>query len=724
MQRLSRHVEGVDISLNSTLALLRRRWLVLVSSMLVVLLLAAVFLTLMPRQYTATVLLQIHTAREQVINLDDVVTGMAGNDAAIQSEIDVMTSRRIAERVITDLKLIKRDPALTTTSIIESLWLAARTYLGWYDRNEIERLAAQKERQMTRAVHDFTSRLRVQVLPRSYTIKLQYTAATPEDAARIANATALAYLNSQLEDRFDATRRANDWVNERLTDLQRNVQAAETAVQIFRDANGLAQARGMTLTEQQLSELNSQLILARTQLAETEAKYERSRKMASSGGGIETTAEVINNPLIQRLREQETEVRRSLSDLSARYGERHPRMITVRNELSDIRRKIGEESRKIQGSLGNDVAVVQARVRTLEDQLDALEAASTLSGSAEIQLAELERQAAAGRSLYESFLTRSKEIAQLDFSQSDAKIISSASIPLSPSSPKPKLMLLMALVFGAALGAALVVLIEVLDSAFRTVAQVESVTGLPVLAMLGELPDDVDVARYASLKPSSAFAESVRALKTNVHYSHPDKTIKVWAVTSSMPEEGKSTLALALAQTLAMSGARVLLMDTDMRKPSIARQLGVKAKHTLGEVLVGQSTLKQALIRDKNASIDVLPSKPDTKFALELLSSAKMTDLMAELRGTYDAIVMDTPPVMAVADVVALSPHIDALIYAVRWGATPRPLAATAMKQLRATHVPLVGAVLARVDLDRQIGYGAGDYSYYYGRYKGYYNED
>ena len=724
MQRLSRHVEGVDISLNSTLALLRRRWLVLVSSMLVVLLLAAVFLTLMPRQYTATVLLQIHTAREQVINLDDVVTGMAGNDAAIQSEIDVMTSRRIAERVITDLKLIKRDPALTTTSIIESLWLAARTYLGWYDRNEIERLAAQKERQMTRAVHDFTSRLRVQVLPRSYTIKLQYTAATPEDAARIANATALAYLNSQLEDRFDATRRANDWVNERLTDLQRNVQAAETAVQIFRDANGLAQARGMTLTEQQLSELNSQLILARTQLAETEAKYERSRKMASSGGGIETTAEVINNPLIQRLREQETEVRRSLSDLSARYGERHPRMITVRNELSDIRRKIGEESRKIQGSLGNDVAVVQARVRTLEDQLDALEAASTLSGSAEIQLAELERQAAAGRSLYESFLTRSKEIAQLDFSQSDAKIISSASIPLSPSSPKPKLMLLLALVFGAALGAALVVLIEVLDSAFRTVAQVESVTGLPVLAMLGELPDDVDVARYASLKPSSAFAESVRALKTNVHYSHPDKTIKVWAVTSSMPEEGKSTLALALAQTLAMSGARVLLMDTDMRKPSIARQLGVKAKHTLGEVLVGQSTLKQALIRDKNASIDVLPSKPDTKFALELLSSAKMTDLMAELRGTYDAIVMDTPPVMAVADVVALSPHIDALIYAVRWGATPRPLAATAMKQLRATHVPLVGAVLARVDLDRQIGYGAGDYSYYYGRYKGYYNED
>lgn len=717
------HLHGVEWSLNGTLALLWRRWAVIAVSALVFVGAALLLLTFTTPQYTAQSMLQINTRQEQVLNIEEVMGGLNTTDAAIRTELDVLRSRKVAQRVIEDLNLLNNPAFSGGPGLAGSLYGAVRGLFSPLD--DQERAASESER-MSRAINAFLARLDVSLAPRSFSIQVRFTTSDPELSAKVVNALAQAYLTSQLEDRLDAARRATTWMSDRAKSLQTRVQAAEMAVQKFREAHNLTTAKGLTLNEQQTSELNSQLILARAQLAEAQAKATGSA--AIRGGRLETTSEVLNSPLIQNLRIQETEVRRKMSDLASRYGDRHPRILTVRNELADVQRKISEESSKIRGSLQNDVDVARARVATFEDQLSRLQTEGRLNNDAAVQLAELERQAESERSLYESFLNRSKQVAQMDFAQSDARVIYAAEVPLNPSSPNKPLILAVALVLGLGTGVALVLLLEALDSGFRTAQQLEKAMGLPVLGMLGELPHvkgehgDARV-RYVSEKPTSAFTESVRAVRTALGFAKPDSNVQVLLVTSSVPQEGKSMFAASLAQVAAMGDQKVVLVDADMRRPTQGRNFGLQPKAGLAELLAGKATLKEVLHPIKGTNVWVLPSLPNTQFAQELLGSEKMKALVAALRKDFGTVVIDSPPVMAVADALTLSQLSDASLYMVRWGTTPRPLAMGAVKHLQGTQLGATGVVMTRVDLERQRAYGMGDYGYYYGKYKDYYTE-
>lgn len=718
------HMQGVEWSMNSTLSMIRRRWTVLAISVALCVGLAVLLLLLMKPEYTASTMLQINTRTEQVTEVADVVSGLSNTDAAIRTEIDVLTSRKLAARVITKLGLL-RDGGLENSGGFFSQVKSAVTTMFTPIQTEDQKKDAREAR-MTRAVNGMLGRLSVSMTPRSFSINVKYSDSDPVMAAKVANAFAQEYLNTQLEDKFDATRRANDWMNTRLQAMQKSVQASEIAVQKFREAHNLTAAKGILLSEQQLSELNSQLILARTDLAETQAKSSQARSLARSGRGIESSAEVLNNTLISNLREQETQVRREMAELASKYGERHPRMVTVRNQLADLQRKIGEEVYKIQGSLENNVAVSQARVNTLQEQLDTLEDKNNMSNDATVQLAELERQAAAEKTLYESFLGRSKEIAQMSFVQSDARVISAAETPLAPSKPNKPMILALSLIVGLGLGVGLMLLLEMLDAGFRTTAQVEGALDVPVLGLLGELPSgesDTDLAYYVTNKPTSAFTEGVRAVRTAMQFAHPDKPAQVVVVSSSVPSEGKSLFALSLAQLTAHGGGKVLLVDGDLRRPSIAKQFNLTPKAGLAELLVDQVRQKDVIVKLKDSDLYVLPALPNTQFSQELLGSQKMQDLVAEWRKTYDMVVIDSPPVMAVADAITISSLSDTMVFMVRWGTTPRALATNAVKMLKACHVTLTGCVITRVDLDKQLTYSHGEYGYYHGKYKGYYSE-
>ena len=722
------HMQGVEWSMNSTLSMIRRRWTVLAISVGFSVGLAVLLLLLMKPEYTATTLLQINTRTEQVTGVADVVSGISvgssNTDAAIRTEVDVLTSRKLASRVIQKLGLLNSGAEngggffSQLKGVVASLFTPIQT-----DEQKKE----ARDARMSRAISNVLGNLSVNMVPRSYSINVKYNDAAPEMAAKVANAFAQEYLNTQLEDKFDATRRANDWMNQRLAQMQKSVQASDLAVQKYREAHNLTAAKGVLLSEQQLSELNSQLILARTELAETQAKASQARNLQRSGGrGIESSAEVLNNSLISSLREQETQVRREMAELASKYGERHPRMVTVRNQLADLQRKIGEEVYKIQGSLENNVAVSQARVNTLQDQLDTLEDKTSLTNDASVQLAELERQSAAEKTLYESFLGRSKEIAQMSFPQSDARVISAAEVPLAPSKPNKMMVLVLSLIVGTGLGVGLMLLLEMLDAGFRTTQQVETGLDLPVLGLLGELPvteEGQDIAHYVTNKPTSAFTEGVRAVRTAMQFAHPDKPAKVIVVSSSVPSEGKSLFALSLAQLTAHGGGKVLLVDGDLRRPSIARQFGLTPKAGLAELLVDQAKQKDVIVKLPESNLHVLPTLPNTQFSQELLGSEKMKNLVAEWRKTYDMVVIDSPPVMAVADAITISSLTDTMVFIVRWGTTPRALASNAVKMLKACHVSLTGTVISRVDLDKQLTYSHGEYGYYHGKYKGYYSE-
>ena len=708
------HLQGVEWSLNGTLAMLWRRWPLVLAVCAACVALAALWLAITPSRYTAQTMLQLNTRQEQVTNFEDVMSGLGTGDAAIRTEVDMLKSRKIAQRVIEDMDLLGK---LSSRRGLKARLLGlGRAFL--FPLDESPSPADDHAARMTRAIDAFLARLEVVQVPRSYSIIVKFTSTDPKMAANVANAVAEAYLTSQLEDKFDATKRANTWMNNRLKQLQKSVQQAELAVRKFREENDLTQAHGVTLSEQQLSELNSQLILARTQLAEAEARR------SAAARGVSTASEVLNSPLIQNLRIQETEVRRKISDLGSRYGARHPRMQTARQELADVQGKIAEETAKIRGSLDNGLATAQARVETLQQQLDQMQSQNKLSTSAEVQLAELERQAQAERSLYQAFLARSREIAQMDFVQTDARVIYPAEVPLNPSHPKKTLIMMLALIAGGLLGMATAIVLETMDSGFRTGQQLESMTGLRVLGLLGELPTTLkDRARYVLHKPTSAYAEGIRSIRTALRFAETStEPPRVVAITSSVPQEGKSLFSIGLAQLAAASGQKVLLIDADLRKPSLAKQLGhARAKAGLAEVLSGKASLKDIILTEKDSGLSLIPARGDSATAQELLGGAKMAELMQGFRKQYDLVVIDCPPVMAVADALTVSPLADALLYVVRWGGTPRPLVQAALKQLHGSRIPVTGAVLSRVDLEKQLGYGHGDFGFYYGKYKDYY---
>lgn len=721
LSHLNLNLQGVEFSFSDTLSLIRRRWLLLATSVAVCVGVAVLLLLVMPAQYTATALMQINTRQEQVTNVEEVVSNLSTSDASIRTEIDVLNSRRLATRVASTLRLDKNPEFLNQVGPMQAMRNVVTQFFLPMLLTEQNAAASVSEKalKLQQATDLLLENIDITIRPRSFTIQLRYTHNDPKLAASIANAFVQEYLNNQLEERFEATRRANTWLSARTNELRRNLQAAETAANRFREANGLSTAKGVLLSEQQTSELNTQLILARTQLAEAQAK-----RSSAESSGVGTAAEVLNNPLIQNLRIQETEVRRKMSDLAARYGERHPRMQTVRNELVDVQSKIGEETGKIRGSLGNNVAMAQARVDTLATQLNQLQDQTTLSSDASVQLAELERQAVAERGLYESFLNRGKEIAQLDFAQTDARIINLAEPPTRPSAPKKMLILMLALAVGLALGVGLMVLLESLDNVFRSPEQLEKYLAAPVLGGLAELPEDTRNIAYVVEKPSSSYSESLRAVRTAMQYAAPDKTMQVVMVTSSIPREGKSHFASSLALLAASGGQKVLLVDADLRRPTVADKFSLTPKAGLAELLIQTAKPKDVLVQlPDHGQLSLVPTLAHTQFTQELLNSQRMRDLLAEWRKTYDLIVLDSPPVMAVADALTLSSMADAVLFMVRWGQTPRPLVASAIKQLQSANAPLAGTVMTRVNLEQQARYGYSNYGYYYGKYKDYYND-
>lgn len=277
---------------------------------------------------------------------------------------------------------------------------------------------------------------------------------------------------------------------------------------------------------------------------------------------------------------------------------------------------------------------------------------------------------------------------------------------------------------GGGLGLILAFLLEQLDNAFKTTEQLEKMTHTATVGMIPELPAKTNLIEYASTKLSSVFAESLRSVLTSLHFSNPDNPPKVVMINSTVPQEGKSSFSASMATLLAKSGAKVLLIDCDLKRPALGKILGIKkSENGLSELLAGDATEKQVVRLDKRSGLHFMTSKSNTVHSQDLLASQKMTDFLNACRKKYDMIILDTPPVMAVSDALVLSGKVDAALYMVRWDKTPRQLVQSGIKQLHSCNIPLAGTVLNRVNLEKHARYGYADRGYYYGRYKEYYTQ-
>jgi polysaccharide biosynthesis transport protein len=717
------------VDLREMARILRRRWKVVAAAPVVLGLLALIYVMASTTLYTATSTVQVDPRRTSAIESNQSAISMSNfgtDDATIDSETLLIQSIAILRRVVEKLKLTA-DPEFTPTpgilDPIKRLFASSGPATG----------ASPEDAAIARSVEILQRRMKVTRQGTTFLVDINVSSESPRKAALIANAIAEGYFEEQVRAKNDATRIASNWLNGQIDGLKSRVAAAEKAVEDFRSANNLTVSQGVTVNDQQITDLNNQLIAARVQTAETRAKFEQAQQLTKSGndpGGINAA---ISSEMITKLRTQYAEIAKNEADLSSKYGPRHPLVANVRAQLRDTQRLINEEIQRILQSTRHDYDVAHAREASLQQSFDQLQGVSSSSGQAQVRLRELQREAEANRTLYESYLARYKETtAQESLDMPDSHVVTRASVPIAPSSPKTFFALGVALTLGLGIGCLLAFLADYLDQRVKTLEQAEQISGVPSLAAVpligaGELagrarrgrselenynpkttqllppPLQPPLMRYAIEAPGTFFAEAIRAVRLALQRTMRIQPVKVVLVASALDNEGKTTLAANLAQSLATLGIRTLLVDGDLRNPQLTRSLCPHAETGLMDVAVGRVLPDQAILVDRSTGLSILPSTTvkDVDTITELMFSERIVDVLDHLRHRYEVIVIDSPPLVPLVDGRALAELADRIVLALAWDQTPGEVLSHAMELLSPVRDRILGIVMTRVDLGR-----------------------
>jgi len=737
----SRPQEGL-LDIGSVMRIFWRRRGLFIGIVALLTMAAIAILTAITPLYTAQTDLIIENREQKISELKAVLGDVLPDKEGLLSEIEVIRSRAIAEAVIDQLGLDRdpefnvalRPPGITSTLVDQlrqtlSQWIPPDVIAGFLGSDADGSLSEQERRARERdkVIDAFLEQLAVTVKGQSRVIVIYFTSEDPVKAARIADSVADAYIVEQLEAKFEATQRANKWLAGKLQDLRKQVAQSDGAVEEFRRRAGLLQSKDGTLISQQVADLNTQLIVARSEKAAAEARLDQVKQMIRAAGSAQAAADVLGSPTIQELSKQEAEVKRKIAELSQEMGGRHPRLISVRAELEDLQAKITTEVAKVVQKLENEAGVARAREATLMRSAQQLEGRLGQANASEVQLRALEREADANKALLQQFLSRFEEItAQSDMlaQQTNTRVLSKAVVPDHPSSPKKIQILALVFVASSVLAAAVIFLVENLDRGFRSGEQIEQSTGarsLGLVPMFKGSKKSGGPQGFLVANPSSMLGESVRSIYTSLLISGNRKPPRTVLITSSQPKEGKTTLAVCLARICAISGKQAVVVDTDLRKPSVHRALGVPQAPGLADYWRGEATLDEVLHHDEATGAWVVPCGRLGIDPAKVLGSLQTRELLAALAGRFDLVVIDSPPVMAVSDARLLAPEADASVFAVRWGRTPREIVHQGLKDLVDTGAQVGGVVLTLVDPKKHARYGFGDSGYYYKGVKAYY---
>lgn len=699
--------------------------------------LAVLYVQTATPRYTAELQVVFENKTGPLFDFQAAVAGAPQDEASILTEIEVIRSRKLAERVI-DLLRLDQDPEFNRklrpesalrTFVKEKLGLDLSTSADEEAENTtaltLEELQAIEKNKIIDAVLEG---VQAKQIPRSRAVVINYTAESPRTAARVLNTLAELYLVARLEDKYDNAQRASAWLAGRIQVLRGKVEASEREIEQYRKRHGLFEGRGTSLITEQVSDLNTKLTDATIERRAAEARLAQVRNLRTADS-VDTAVQVLDSRLIERFREQELELERKEAELGQNLGARHPAMIQLQAERQRFREKLQVEIAKIVQRAENEVLVARGREAALQRDLASVKGDMTQSNQAAIGLRALEREADANKLLLEQFLASFMQAsAQEDMRAQlpDARVVSPAAMPDKPSYPRKTLVVLIAFLASIVVGGLLAVMIETLDAGFRSAEQIEALTELPVMAHVplltavkagGDRPETFILKR-----PDSAYAEAIRSLNTRLLLAFPDRPPQVLVLTSAEPDEGKSTLGLSLIRAQAQPDRRALLIDADFRRSRLTTRIsGIAAQPGLYEVLSGQATAEDAIQSDPASLADLMVSGGSSADRKVLGDAAKLEGLLATLRGRYDLIVIDAPPALALAEGQVIPMVADATLLVVRWGKTRKRVVRYTMDQLTRFGMPLHGVVLNMVDVRKQAYYGYGDAGYYYGKRAKYY---
>ena len=712
----------------------RRFWIILFTALLVGGV-GVAYLMLVRAPYTAMGILKIDTRKFQLFQQSPSLGDQSidAGAAEVESHIQALKSENLALKVITELHLADDDEfgRAAAIPIVSNLIETRRPESeAWRIRN---------------ALRIFEKRYTVE-RQGAYLISVRFESANAERSAQIANAIAQAYITEQLDAKYEVTREGSKWLEGRITELRDRVSASERAVIDYKAEHKIVDAgNGRLITEQQLTDLNNQLTAIRAKTSEMRVRLDRVSAAlddpADMGLINATASEASSNQLIMRLRTQYLELAAREADWSEKYGRKHLAVLGVRTNMRGIRAAILDELQRLRESYKGDYEVASEAEKVIETRLQGAIAESQTSNEAQVRLSDLKSSAETYKTLYDNFVKRHTEaIEQQSFPYTEARLITKAMPPMKRTYRKSLLIVAMTPLMGLILGIGLGALRDFFDRGFRTSSQIEEMLGLACIAVVpsqkkqakktgrrrapgitGPSPcpisNKVGIASSVVEQPFSAFAEAIRTIKLAADLNGMTAN-KVVGITSAIPDEGKSTIAAALALSIAQVGGRAILVDCDLRNPSLSRAITPNAKAGILEVLSGKVALDEALSKEVFLSLAFLPVFSEERItdSSELLSSVAMKGLFDRLRSSYDYVIVDLPPLAPLADVRATTHLVDSYLLVAEWGSTSTAVIQHALSRAPQVYDRSIGAVLNKVDLKALRFYEGNRAGYYHNK--------
>jgi succinoglycan biosynthesis transport protein ExoP len=723
--------EEKEVNLRDYWKVIRKRQWTIIAFFLIVVITTAIGTFTMKPIYRGTTTIQINKENPQIVDFKEIFAVNTMDLDYYQTQYKVLESRSLAKRVIHSLKLPEHPEFLPKAQTPFQKWKSnvlssiSGIFTSSEDGDSTSDRDASERKKETVFINQFLGKLKIEPIRNSRLVKIHFDSNYPELSSQLPNTLAAAYIQQNLEARFIATQQAKEWLTGQLEDLKAKVERADEALQAFgskHDIISLEEKENVTM--QRLTELNQTLTKAESERMGKEALYKQTNDRNS-----DFLPSILENKLIMDLKQAYIQLEAQYMKLSETFKPEYPEMVRLKQQMQTIQKRIDAEINKIIAGIKNDYESSLRKESLLRQAFEQQKARVIEMNDKSIQYNILKREADTNKELYKGLLQRMKEAGvSAGIMASNIQVVDQAELPIRPYKPNKRLNLLLAAVVGLFLGVGIAFFFEYLDNTVKTPEDVEQLIRLPSFGMVPEISYErrrrlesgtsypVELVTFGH--PKSMLSEAYRNIRTSILLSFSERPPKRIAISSPNPAEGKTTTVINTAIALSQTGAQVIVIDSDMRKPRVHKIFNEENGAGLSNFLSGNAELGSVIKKTEIPNLYYIPAGPIPPNPSELIGSKLFKTMMETLGQRFDHIVLDSPPVLGFADSIILSTSVDGVILVVLGGKTPRETLQRAKEVLSQVNAKILGVVINRINIQRS------DYGYYYYRYRYYYGKE
>ena len=681
--------------------------------------------------YKATATLLIEADQAKAVSFDEIYGLDSNRKEYYLTQFEILKSRKVAQAVVERLDLKNHRDFIAQPSFISDSIKTIKSSIPFLPEKKVSTLIGEEKESMAlqSLVKKFLSRLSINPVRKTQLVKISFESSDAKLAALVANTVGEVYIEQNLSSKMGMTEKAAGWLTTRLSGLRIRLDESESKLQQYRERENLIDVSGVSgvlgLVSSELEQTSQQLVVARhvrnKLLSIVRVIDEYGRDNLDMLGSI---SEITSHNTIQNVKRSLITVELKVSELSQVYGAKHPKMIAAQAELTTVQNNLASQIRRLITGVEKELTTSERNVKALEQELVRIKAQYQSVTAKEYEYKKLSREVSTNQKIYDTFFSRSKETeVTSDFNSAVARFTDRAFRPSRPTKPNKPLIVILAFIATIGVGIIITFVLDSLNDTFKGVSDIEGKLSQRMLGLLPLVPFNKKIGfmlHYFFNDNGKKFAESVRTLRTSFVLTQLDKETKTIEITSSVPGEGKTTTSTNLAFALAQV-ERTILIDADMRKPSVCKRFGIPPYHPgLANLIAGTESFDECVYHDDVSGLTIMPCGQRPPNPLELLSSPKFAQVLEELKQSFDRIIIDTPPVQSVSDALIISQQADAVVYVVKSDDTRIGVAQEGIGRLVRANAKIAGVVLNQVDTKKMSQ--ADSYHGYYNEYS--YGED